>query len=262
MNIAFDSWRIDIDTSVWVFAILSILIAAYLGIRTWLRMKKKGKIALWESFRFLIILLIIFTLFNPERLEKIDQEQKSQIVCLQDVSDSMETKDVITSKGDPIKRSTWTIQFLKGEWIKNLEDNATVLVKNFSSYSGANATDISSAIRNTIDQTNSLKAILLLTDGDANTGAPVLSLGGRTRALSIPVYSIITGSDSSLPDLSLDEVFAPSFVLQEERVTINWQASNRFDSAQSTTMTLLANGQKVVEKPISFIGEESISGNL
>ena len=43
---------------------------------------------------------------------------------------------------------------------------------------------------------------------------------------------------------------------------INWQASNRFDSAQSTTMTLLANGQKVVEKPISFIGEESISGNL
>ena len=114
--------------------------------------------------------LIIFTLFNPERLEKLDQEPKSQIVCLQDVSDSMETKDVITSEGDPIKRSTWTRQFLKGEWIKNLEDNATVLVKNFSSYSGANATDISSAIRNTIDQTNSLKAILLLTDGDANTG--------------------------------------------------------------------------------------------
>ena len=262
MNIAFDSWRIEGETKVWIFATLCILIAAFLGIRTWLRMKKNHKIALWESFRFLIILLIIITLFNPERVEKLDQEQKSQIVCLQDVSESMETKDVIANEGDPIKRSTWTRQFLKGAWIKNLEDNATVLVKNFSSYSGANATDISSAIRNTIDQANSLKAILLLTDGDANTGSPVLSLVGTTRALSIPVYSIITGSDSSLPDLSLDEVFAPSFVLQEERVTINWQASNRFDSAKSTTLTLLANGQKVVEKPISFIGEESISGNL
>ena len=262
MNIAFDSWRIEGDTKVWIFATLCILIAAFLGIRTWLRMKKNHKIALWESFRFLIILLIIITLFNPERVEKLDQEQKSQIVCLQDVSESMETKDVIANEGDPIKRSTWTRQFLKGAWIKDLEDNATVLVKNFSSYSGANATDISSAIRNTIDQANSLKAILLLTDGDANTGSPVLSLVGTTRALSIPVYSIITGSDSSLPDLSLDEVFAPSFVLQEERVTINWQASNRFDSAKSTTLTLLANGQKVVEKPISFIGEESISGNL
>ena len=29
-----------------------------------------------------------------------------------------------------------------------------------------------------------------------------------------------------------------------------------------TTLTLLANGQKVDEKSISFIGEESISGNL
>ena len=262
MNLSVDSWRIEGDTEIWIIAILCILIALYLGVRTWLRMKKNRKIALWESFRFLIILLIILTLFNPERVEKVNQEQKSQIVCLQDVSDSMETKDVITNAGDPIKRSSWTRQFLKGKWIKSLENNASLLVKNFSSYSGTNATDISSAIRNTIDQTESLRAILLLTDGDANTGSPILSLGGRSRALSIPIYSIITGSDSSLPDLSLDEVFAPSFVLQEERVTINWQASNRFESSQSTTLTLLANGEKVVEKPISFMGEDSISGNL
>ena len=262
MNIAFDSWRIEGDTRIWVFATICISIALYVGIRTWLRMKRNRKIALWESFRLLIILLIIVTLFNPERVEELDRKQKSQIVCLQDVSNSMETRDVIINEGDPIKRSSWTRQFLKEGWIENLENNATVLVKNFSSYSGAKATDISSAIRNTIDQTESLKAILLLTDGDANTGSSVLSVGGRSRASSIPVYSIITGSDSSLPDLSLDEVFAPSFILQEERVTINWQASNRFKSSQSTTLTLLANGQKVAEKAISFIGEESISGNL
>ena len=101
-----------------------------------------------------------------------------------------------------------------------------------------------------------------MTDGDTNTGSSILSVAGSSRALSIPIFSIITGSESSLPDLSLDEVFAPSFVLQEERVTINWQASNRFKSPQSTSLTLLANGQKVVEKPISFFGEESISGNL
>ena len=166
------------------------------------------------------------------------------------------------SEGEPIKRSSWTDKFLKEGWIENLEKNATVLVKNFSSSSGSKATDISSAIRNTIDQTDSLKAIILLTDGDTNTGSPVLAVGGRSRALSIPIYSVITGSDSSLPDLSLDEVFAPSFVLQEERVTINWQASNRFKASKSTTLSLLANGQKVVEKPISFMGDESISGNL
>ena len=107
-----------------------------------------------------------------------------------------------------------------------------------------------------------MKAILLLTDGDSNTGPPVLSVAGRSRALSIPIYSVITGSDSSLPDLSLDEVFAPSFVLQEERITVNWQASNRFKTSKSTTIALFANGKKVVEKPVNFIGDESISGNL
>ena len=132
----------------------------------------------------------------------------------------METKDIITSEGEPIKRSSWAQQFLNEGWIENLEKNATVLVKNFSSSSGSNATDITSAIRNTIDQTDSLKAIFLLTDGDTNTGSPLLAVGGRSRALSIPIYSVITGSDSSLPDLSLDEVFAPSFVLQEEELPL------------------------------------------
>ena len=174
----------------------------------------------------------------------------------------METKDIILDESEPIQRTEWTQQFLQEDWIQNLEKNATVLVNNFSSSSGKKATDISSAIRDTIDQTQSLKAILLLTDGDTNTGPPVLSVAGRSRALSIPIYSIITGSDSSLPDLSLDEVFAPSFVLQEERVTVNWQASNRFKTSKSTTIALLANGKKVVEKPVNFIGNESISGNL
>ena len=195
-------------------------------------------------------------------MEELESSEKSQIVCLQDVSESMQTKDVMMEDKEPIKRSSWTQQFLKQNWIENLEKNASVIVKNFSSSSGTKATDISNAVRNTIDQTESLKAILLLTDGNTNTGTPILSVGGKSRALSIPIYSIVTGSDSSLPDLSLDDVFAPSFVLQEERVTISWQASNRFKSSQETILLLLANGQKVVEKPISFMGEESIAGNL
>ena len=65
--------------------------------------EKVAKIAFWESFRILIILLIIITLFNPERLEKLDREQKSQIVCLQDVSDSMQTEESLLTKGNPSK---------------------------------------------------------------------------------------------------------------------------------------------------------------
>lgn len=262
MSFNLNSWQIQGDTSTWIFATCIVVASSYLAVRTWVRMKKNRKIAIWEGFRFFIILLIVITLFNPEQVEELERSQKSQIVCLQDISSSMETKDIILDESEPIQRTEWTQQFLQEDWIQNLEKNATVLVNNFSSSSGKKATDISSAIRDTIDQTQSLKAILLLTDGDTNTGPPVLSVAGRSRSSSIPIYSIITGSDSSLPDLSLDEVFAPSFVLQEERVTVNWQASNRFKTSKSSTIALLANGKKVVEKPVNFIGNESISGNL
>ena len=73
MSYALDSWRLHGETSTWIFAIICTLIALYLGIRAWLRMKKNRKIAFWEAYRFLIIILIILTLFNPERIEKFDQ---------------------------------------------------------------------------------------------------------------------------------------------------------------------------------------------
>ena len=144
----------------------------------------------------------------------------------------MQTNDILIGNEEPIKRSTWSEQFLQEDWIKNLETNATILVKNFSSPAGTKGTDITDAIHEALDEGDSVKAILILTDGDANTGSSVLTVAGKSRALSVPVYSLITGSDSSLPDLVLDEVFAPSFVLQEERVMISWQATNNFQSPQ------------------------------
>ena len=125
MSFAIDSLRIEGGTSTWIFATLCMLLAIYLGIRTWIRTKKSGKIAFWESFRILIILLIIITLFNPESVENLERTQKTQIICLQDVSNSMQTEDVIVNDSKPIKRISWTQEFLKEDWIENLENNVS-----------------------------------------------------------------------------------------------------------------------------------------
>ncbi|MAH09463.1 MAG: hypothetical protein CL961_07330, partial [Euryarchaeota archaeon] len=257
-----DSWKIEGEPIYWFFAIIVLAVAVFLGFRTWMRMKKNRKIALLEIFRILIISILLFTLFDPERVERIVSDKKSQIICLRDVSESMQTKDILIGNEEPIERSRWSEQFLQEDWIKNLESNATILVKNFSSPAGTKATDITEAIQEALDEGDSVKAILILTDGDANTGSSVLTVAGKSRALSVPVYSLITGSDSSLPDLVLDEIFAPSFVLQEERVMVSWQATNNFQSPQKTSLTLFSNGEKVLEKPVSFMAGETISGNL
>ena len=102
MSFNLNSWQIQGDTSTWIFATCIVIASSYLAIRTWVRMKKNRKIAIWEGFRFLIILLIVVTLFNPERVEQLERSQKSQIVCLQDISSSMETKDIILDESGPI----------------------------------------------------------------------------------------------------------------------------------------------------------------
>ena len=118
-GLSLDSWQIEGETSTWFIASLCVLFALYLGMQTWIRMKRNRKIALWEIFRFLIILLIIVTLLNPTRVQKLESSKKSQIVCLQDISGSMETKDIIIDDGETIKRSSWTQQFINEGWLKN-----------------------------------------------------------------------------------------------------------------------------------------------
>ena len=225
-------------------------------------MKHDRRVGLLEIGRAMIIILIIFTLFDPQRVEKLQSARKSQIICLVDRSDSMQTEDIVLENRKPINREQWSEEFLKEDWVPTLETNATLLVKTFSSLKGTKETDITTAITDALDTSEELKAVLLLTDGDANTGNSILSVAGRSRALSVPIYSIITGAESSLPDLSLDDAFAPSFVLQEERVTISWQATNSFKSPRNSMITLLANGKKVDERPVYFNRGETISGNI
>ena len=225
-------------------------------------MKHDRRVGLLEIGRAMIIILIIFTLFDPQRVEKLQSARKSQIICLVDRSDSMQTEDIVLENRKPINREQWSEEFLKEDWVPTLETNATLLVKTFSSLKGTKETDITTAITDALDTSEELKAVLLVTDGDANSGNSILSVAGRSRALSVPIYSIITGAESSLPDLSLDDAFAPSFVLQEERVTISWQATNSFKSPRNSMITLLANGKKVDERPVYFNRGETISGNI
>lgn len=225
-------------------------------------MNRNPKVGIGEILRTVIVILLIITLFDPQRIEKRQSIRKSQIICLVDNSDSMQTEDIFLNNNSSITRTIWNNNFLKQSGITSLEKNASLLIKTFSSKAGKNMTDISSAIGDSFDTAENLKSILLLTDGDSNTGQSVLSVAGRSRALSVPIHSIITGSPLPLPDLSLDDAFAPSFVLQEERITIGWMAKNSFGTPKSTSLTLLANGEKIDEKVVSFDAGEVISGNF
>ena len=122
-----------------------------------------------ELVRTLSVLFLLITLLNPEKIEEIKKNQKPDIICLLDESKSMDTKDTIDSNGTLTSRFEWAKNILNLEWLQNLEANASVSIKPFSSNIGKDGTDLGSAIKEALQDYSEIKAILLLSDGDSNS---------------------------------------------------------------------------------------------
>ncbi|MDG0964057.1 MAG: CARDB domain-containing protein [Opitutales bacterium] len=258
----FLKWRISWDWLDLLLVLLVLSLSIFLSWRTWNRSGKKNSILALEIFRFSIVALILITLFNPEKVNRQQKQEPPEIVCLLDVSGSMSTLDTIDSNGSIESRIEWAHKAIDSEWKKRLEQNATVTLKPFSSQDGTDGTDLALALQESLEGGNNLKAILFLSDGDSNTGPSVLSLAGKCRAASVPVYSIQIGAPKPLPDLSLDDAFAPSFALQDEKITINYRVSNTFENRQESTLRLFANDELVTQKPLLIPASNETIGSI
>lgn len=258
----FLDWRLTWGWFDLLLVLFVLALSIFLSWRTWDRSGKKNSILALEIFRFSIVALILITLFNPEKVNKQEKQDPPEIICLLDVSDSMKTLDTIDSNGSIGSRIEWARKAIDSEWKKRLEQNATVTLTPFSSGEGTRATDLALALEESLEDGENLKAILFLSDGDSNTGPSVLSLAGKCRAASVPVYSVQIGAPKPLPDLSLDDAFAPSFALQDEKITINYRVSNTFENRCETTLRLFANDILVTQKPLLIPASEDTAGSI
>jgi hypothetical protein len=258
----FFNWRLTWDWIDLLLVLFVLSLTIFLSCRTWNRSGKKKSVLALEIFRFSIVTLILITLFNPEKVNKQEKEDPPEILCLLDVSDSMNTLDTKDSNGSIESRIKWARSAIDSEWKNRLEQNSTVTIKPFSSEEGTEATDLAFALEESLEGGNNIKAILFLSDGDSNTGSSVLSLAGKCRAASVPVYSIQIGAPKPLPDLSLDDAFAPSFALQDEKITINYRVSNTFENRQESTLELFANDELVTQKPLLISASEDTAGSI
>ena len=206
----------------WSWPVILVVIAVMaiclrLCILTWIRSGRKKSTAWLEALRFIVVGLILVTLANPERVERIERDSEPEILLLADASGSMNTRDVKDANGTILTRSDWVQKSLAQPWRAELEKTAIVTELPFSSASGSEATDLSLPLQEGLDRVSNLKAALYFTDGDANTGPSPLSLAGRCRAAGVPTYVVRVGRDKPLPDLVLEDFTAPSFALLEER---------------------------------------------
>ena len=228
---------------------LALIMSLFLSRLTWIRSGRKNAVIIWEIIRTVAVLLSITILFNPTKvIRKLDSE-KPQVVCLIDQSESMETLDSRHAEGKVQTREAWVREKLAEPWRLEIEKNSTFFEKGFCSKDGKGRTNIHDALNNALDEQKNVRAVLVWSDGNSNQGPPVLSLAGKCRSKSIPIFNVSVGSKKTLPDLSLENALIPSFAMVDERISIGYRLKNDFDTLQETHLSLFA-GDKLVKRKL------------
>lgn len=217
---------LDFQLVNWIFLAAGIAGATFVCVQSWIRSGFKARTGLLELFRFLLVTLACFTLFQPKYTFEVAPVGQSVVQVLVDHSDSMETRDVAES-GQLVARSNIVKRVEdKNTWL-TLTDDHQVQIDRFASAtresddldengdreSFTGATDIHAALSRVADQPGDVRAVVLASDGDWNSGAAPSNAARKLRQLGIPVYGLTAGSPNELPDLELTGFDLPTFAV-------------------------------------------------
>lgn len=249
----------DFSVSAWriVFSLVVLGAAAWFTFRQLRTGKHTRGFLANELLRLLIVALFLFTLFRPERVHRSTLTQRPLVAILGDASGSMATRDVLAPDGRPLSRATWLAAETDAAFWRPLETDYDVAVSTFSPppdpESDAEAgTDINSALEDTLDKYDDLRAVMLLSDGDWNLGRAPVSAATRLRLRDIPVFSVSVGSDRFLPDIELVSVAAPAYALMDEHVSLPFTVQSRLPREVKTTILVRQEGHAMVHKNITI----------
>ena len=250
--------NLSITASFWVIAagVLIWLGAAWLCWANWQRSGKRRATGLLEVLRFVLITMIVATLLRPEFVQQIKRTENPEIAVLMDSSESMTTRDIV-STNRAATRADWLAQKRQAQFWKPLEKSGKVVVEDFSaptattnSESADDGTDLNRALEIAAQQQKNLKAVLLLTDGDWNSGKSPLVAATRLREQNVPVFAVTIGRETPIPDLVLENVSAPSYGLFGEQIAIPFKIQSHLPREVRTEISLAEENWDDVKKEI------------
>lgn len=196
-------------------------------------------------------MLIVLLLWKPEWLTTLTPETKPRIAILWDATKSMDTidaelPDLFTPKAGVISRAGWTQTALKSTiWDPLRDDGANELVdRSFGAPPEAptkaalSGTNLSSPIEDLLENETNLRAAVLVSDGDFNTGQPPVVAAQKMLQRGVPLYTIPVGSKERLPDLDLLAVTAPAYGIVGENVQIPFTVRSSLDREVRTIVRL------------------------
>ncbi|MCY3007609.1 MAG: hypothetical protein NTV29_16745 [Planctomycetota bacterium] len=218
-NTAYQS--LSFSTSPWL-VLVSVLACAMCFALSWLAIRRSGYsrgIIGLELLRCGAVLLGAILLNQPEWIQDFRSTQKPTFAILVDRSPSMQTQDVLVDK-KATSRQTATDAISKPESWSELSKLANVVISDFPPQGVVDGTDLSSPLGSVLDNASNVMGVLVVSDGDWNSGAPPVSVTSRYRTLGTPIFAMPVGSPTRLPDLELLSIDTPTFGIVKKGVRI------------------------------------------
>lgn len=250
------NWSFGASWPSLVLGAIVAIVSGWICYSNWRRSGRRTAVGRLEALRFLLILLLFFTLFRPEVVQTLERKEKPEVAIIMDNSGSMSTRDIETSTNVQ-SRAEWIARQIQNDFTRPLQKGAKVAFASFpesdtNQNSHAQGTDLNQAMQAVLDREENLKAVLLLTDGDWNKGKSPIGAATAFREIGIPVYSVVVGRDTPLPDLALETVNPPSYGLFGEQITIPFIVRSHLTNEVKTTVTLLKDKKEEVKKEITI----------
>jgi uncharacterized membrane protein len=219
--------------------------------------------------RFSTCLLLSFTLLRPEFVATTRQSLKPHVSILWDDTGSTQTRDVRSSQAptnEPLKRSDWIRAQIERHFWASLEEQYSVSVEPFSKTMDAPAavegTNIEAALSHAINRCSNLRAVLLLSDGDWNTGKSPITVATKLGVRGIPVYSVGVGMETFLPDLEMQSLSLPAYCLVKERVSASFTLRNHMPREIRSTVRLSDGNKTLGQKEVVIPRDGTITESI
>ncbi|MBL9114844.1 MAG: hypothetical protein JNJ83_07520 [Verrucomicrobiaceae bacterium] len=238
-----------------VVIVLVTLVLAVMGYRR--AINKKGAIGFLEVMRVLIAVCIAITLNQPEWRELYKPEHKPVLAVLHDQSKSMRTEDVLdpdNASAPPKARAAAVSRLTQPELWQPLKERLDVVFEPFSStLSPADeATDINQALTKVVEEQKHLRAVVLATDGDWNTGKPPSEAATQLRMRSVPVLAIPAGAETKLPDVQVVSFDVPTFGVEGKPLRVPFVIESSLPREQFVTVEMTTGKGERLTKEVTL----------
>ncbi|MEI6715543.1 MAG: hypothetical protein WCO60_17440 [Verrucomicrobiota bacterium] len=210
-----------------------------------------------ETLRVLIAAAIALTLNQPEWRQIFPPKNNPTLAILSDVSRSMETRDILppnvlsaeaTSRNEAAKALTDP-----AVW-KPATQSMDLVFQTFSSNQTPpeEGSDLNSALLQTLEKQPHLKAVVLLSDGDWNTGDSPTQAATQFRMRGIPVFTVPIGAETRLPDVQLSSFEVPTFAIAGKPLRIPFTIESSLPRDETTTVEMTSSTGDIVSKSVTI----------